>query len=51
MANPDVRAEYLAVKRAPALAAGAATTPTAKEPWFLDAYRGLGVGRRDGLAP
>jgi dephospho-CoA kinase len=40
-ANPDVRADYLAVKRAAEKRAGGdmAVYPDAKEPWFLDAYR------------
>jgi dephospho-CoA kinase len=43
VANPDVRDEYLAVKRRAEQAAapdeGTATYVAAKEPWFLDAYR------------
>jgi dephospho-CoA kinase len=41
VANPDVRADYLAVKRAAEKRAGGdmAVYPDAKEPWFLDAYR------------
>lgn len=40
-ANRDVRADYLAVKRAAEERAGGNTAPyvAAKEPWFLDAYR------------
>ena len=40
-ANPDVRADYLAVKRAAEARAGGdiAAYAAAKEPWFLDAYR------------
>ena len=39
--NPDVRADYLAVKRAAEKRAGGDTASyvAAKEPWFLDAYR------------
>ena len=36
MANPGVRDDYLAAKRA---ALGAPDYADAKEPWFLDAYR------------
>jgi dephospho-CoA kinase len=41
VANRDVRADYLAVKRAAEERAGGDTAPyvAAKEPWFLDAYR------------
>ncbi len=40
-ANPDVRADYLFVKRAAENGAGGdmASYVAAKEPWFLDAYR------------
>ncbi len=40
-ANPDVRADYLAVKREAERRAGGDTASyvAAKEPWFLDAYR------------
>jgi dephospho-CoA kinase len=40
-ANPDVRADYLAVKREAERRAGADTASyvAVKEPWFLDAYR------------
>ncbi len=40
-ANREVRADYLAVKRAAEERAGSETAPyvAAKEPWFLDAYR------------
>jgi dephospho-CoA kinase len=41
VANPDARADYLAVKRAAEERAGGDTAVyvAAKEPWFLDAYR------------
>lgn len=40
-ANPDARADYLAVKRKAELDAGGdvSSYADAKEPWFLDAYR------------
>ncbi len=40
-ANPDMRRDYLGVKRAAEKSAGGDTAPyvAAKEPWFLDAYR------------
>jgi dephospho-CoA kinase len=40
-ASPDVRADYLAVKRDAERRAGGDTASyvAAKEPWFLDAYR------------
>ena len=42
-ANPDVREEYLGVKRkaeqAAAPSGGIAAYLAAKEPWFVDAYR------------
>jgi dephospho-CoA kinase len=40
IAEPDVRAEYLALKRDVAAAAGTTGDyADAKEPWFVDAYR------------
>jgi dephospho-CoA kinase len=38
-ANPDVQADYLAVKRSAARHSDAGAYADAKEPWFLDAYR------------
>jgi len=38
-ANPSVRADYLAVKRAAATQHDSGAYADAKEPWFLDAYR------------